>query len=211
MTHIIISDLHLGSKTCQHKKILNFLNTLSNDTIIIINGDLVENLKTRGLKEKDFKILEELKKFKKLVWVKGNHDKKCKGLATLLNTKIVGKYKFECGGKKTLCLHGHQYDKFINEHKVLVTIADIAYNLLQSISLKLASYLKHKSKNYIKCMDFVERGSSIYSDEFDYVCCGHTHAAIKKEQYLNSGCWTEEVCHYISITETEVTLNQFVA
>src|ERR1035438_2184037 len=43
------------------------------------------------------------------------------------------------------------------------------------------------------------------------VCCGHTHHEYEiVEQdvhYLNSGCWTELPCHYVTVINGEAKLN----
>ena len=77
---IILSDLHLGSKSCRANDIINFLE--NNECYnLILNGDIIDGWSlSRGSKWKDEhtkvlrKILKMSEKGTNVIWIRGNHD-----------------------------------------------------------------------------------------------------------------------------------------
>lgn len=217
---IIISDLHLGSKVCQAKQILKFLNTIESQNStkrLILNGDVFDSWDFRRLCKNQWKVLSKLRKLSdeiKIVWINGNHDGPAEIVSHLLGIKVVEELIFESGNKKILALHGHIFDDFISDHPFLTRIADQIYRILQKIHIFWARTAKNRSKIFLRCSDKIEREAKKYAmtKKCNIVCVGHTHLAIEHPGeigYYNSGCWTELPCTYLSILNGEVFVNKF--
>ena len=212
---IIISDLHLGSRICQAKHILQFLNNISTNELIL-NGDVFDSWDFRQLKKHEWKVLTKIRKLAtkiKVVWINGNHDGPAKIISQLLGIQVKEEYVLVSGEKKILILHGHQFDNFINEHPIITWIGDAIYHLMQRIdpsfwmarTAKRASksFLKNAKKVRIKAIELAKR------KKYDYVCCGHTHNPEIFENYYNSGSWAELPEHYLEINKGVIKLCEF--
>ena len=206
MTHyrtIVISDIHLGSKGCQHELVNNFLKMNTSD-LLILNGDIIDAWKIQQNKwsfsKGQNKVLRRILKISMsktaVVYVIGNHDD---FFRTLLP------YKFEFGrirlvnqcdhigldGKRYLVTHGDLFDGVTRMHRWLSFLGDKAYDFMLSMNRvwnfsrkilgfkywSLSQYLKMKVK---KAVDFIyefEDNLSGYckSKGYDGVICGHIH------------------------------------
>lgn len=224
MQTLIISDIHLGSGVCQARKFKEFLSMVHEGKIpadqIIVNGDLFDSWDFRRLKGSHWKILSKMRqiaKSKKVVWIRGNHDGSSEMISHLIGLDFLDEYMFESGGRKILVLHGDVFDDFISEYPIVTKIADSLYRLIQGIRAgsKLAFIAKRSSKTFLRCSENVKRRARIYaiSRDADTVCCGHTHLAeydqVGPVRYCNSGCWTEDLCHYISVDEGRIRIERF--
>jgi len=218
---IILSDLHLGSKVCQAKNILNFLSQIKNKQIetslLILNGDVFDSWDFRRLCKKHWKILSALRKLSStidVVWVNGNHDGPTEIVSHLLGTKVFEEYIINSSGKKILVMHGHQFDDFISDHPRFTKIADKIYRFLQKIHLDWALKIKKSSKTFLGNAAAIENKSIVYAKKklCDAVCCGHVHLSACKPElgYYNSGSWTEVPCSYLLVSGGVVTLHEFV-
>ena len=203
MEAIIISDLHLGAKNSNTEAIQVFLDSISKHQKLILNGDVLDSIEA-PLNKKHWKILLRLSKFRDLIWIKGNHDKGCKHIAELINvTEIVDEYVFESNSKKICCIHGDSWDDFLIKYPVIVDVADWIYSKLQNIDSRLAKIAKKQSKTYVRCLEKIKQGALSYakSKNYDIIICGHTHHPEYGYEYVNSGCWTDRICTYVSVQD----------
>jgi UDP-2,3-diacylglucosamine pyrophosphatase LpxH len=221
---IVVSDIHLGSSVCQSKKILELLKLIETDNIetkeIIINGDLFDSWDFRKLRGSHWKVLSKLRsmaKHKHIVWINGNHDGPAEVISHLIGVDFVDEYNFKSGDKEILILHGDKFDNFIAKYPFFTKMADMIYRTIQKVdkSLLLAKIAKRNSKTFLRCSQQIMKKAQEYGKkkDVDIVCCGHTHAAAENKKgrvwYYNSGCWTENPCHYLLINNGIVNINQF--
>lgn len=216
---IIISDIHLGAHNCQSKILLDFLEKVKDNAYqtkrIIIAGDLFDSFNVRLCKQqwKILGILRALSNDMEIIWVKGNHDSyyEAKTVCHLLGSEFYPiHYIFESGNKKILVIHGDFFDSFLTDHPILTWISDWIYWILQKIDRShcIAKIAKHKSKSYLHCSEVISKEAVIYAEKLkcDIAVCGHIHNAYVDTShptiaYLNSGCWTEIPCSYITIKD----------
>ena len=218
-THtLIISDLHLGSSVCQAEKALKLLKSYSFRKLILL-GDVLDSVDFRDLPQEHWEFLThigKLSKTKKIRWVVGNHDA---GLVeifrSLMDAQIHEIYNWQYKGKKYLAIHGHQFDRFLVNNKLISDMATAIYNYVQKIDYedrRVSHYLKQKSKGWLRLSDKVARGALRFAKKYDanYVFCGHTHKATQRRdhgiKYYNSGCWTDNPCTYITIDEKKIEI-----
>ena len=205
---IIISDLHLGSKVCQASLLLQFLKDVDGlSRRLIINGDLFDSVNLTKFTKKHWKVLSYLYKLSRrmeVVFVVGNHD---------YPLPWPEEYQFLSGHKRIIVLHGHIFDKYLDEHPILTHIGDVIYGLLQKIdkSHAIARYAKSRSKEYLRCADIVMKKAIAYMNEQrgDMICTGHTHYATASNVYFNSGSWTELPCSYLTVLNGVIKLERF--
>jgi UDP-2,3-diacylglucosamine pyrophosphatase LpxH len=212
---VCISDLHLGSDNCRAKELVEFIKSIE-AKILILNGDVFDSIDFRRLKKHHWHVLSALRKISDTMdvrWISGNHDGPAEIISHLLGIQVVNELVLVSGDRKILFLHGDRYDKYVSEHLFITWVGDVLYGFLQKIdkSHYWARLAKHNSKHFARCQEMVEKGALSYARELgcDIVCCGHTHQAVTKPGYFNSGCWTEVQCHYLTVHGGEVRLLEY--
>ncbi|HEV3142503.1 MAG TPA: UDP-2,3-diacylglucosamine diphosphatase [Gemmataceae bacterium] len=222
---LIVSDIHLGSDVCQAKLFVDLLDQIKFCELqtrqLILNGDVFDSWDFRRLKKHHWKVLSHLRKLSDhlpITWINGNHDGPAEIVSHLLGVNVAEEHIFESGGKKVLALHGHQFDRFIDNHPILTALADFSYQMIQIMdrSFYWARLAKRRSKTFLRCSELIEQRALEYARKksCDLVCCGHTHLEVEqpgKIGYFNSGCWTELPCSYLTVAEGEVRLHHFVS
>ncbi len=221
---IIVSDIHLGSSNCQAKALCTLLENLENLTVptarLILNGDVFDSIDFRRLTKHHWKVLSLLRKLSdtmEIIWIAGNHDGSAEIISHLLGVTVKEEYILVSGKQRILILHGHTFDSFIDAHPFLTWIGDCVYFLLQWIDRthSFAKLAKKGSKTFLRCVKQVEERATAYAlgKACSAVCCGHTHTSYDRHNgpvhYWNSGCWTEQPCTYLAISDGRIELRRF--
>ncbi|HJZ57282.1 MAG TPA: UDP-2,3-diacylglucosamine diphosphatase [Gemmataceae bacterium] len=222
---VVISDIHLGSDNCQAKALAHFLESVRRGPMaarrLILNGDVFDSIDFRRLKKQHWKVLSQLRKLSDeiaITWINGNHDGPAEIVSHLLGVSVSEEMVIESGGKRILFLHGHRFDQFISRYPVITWVADRIYNILQKLdqSHYFAKLAKRRSKTFLRCAQKIEQDSVRYAAKrgYDAVCCGHTHHATANTTgpvaYFNSGCWTENPCHYLTVKDGVVEVHPYL-
>ena len=222
---LVISDIHLGSETCQARQLVHFLEAVRHRDIatrrLILNGDVFDSIDFRRLKKQHWKILSLLRKLSdeiEILWINGNHDGPSEIISHLLGVAVRDEVVIPSGGRKVLVLHGHRFDEFIERYPLTTRLADTLYRFLQWLdqSHYIARQAKSRSKMFLRCVEKVQARSVEYARRkgCDAVCCGHTHHPVAVTDgpvhYYNGGCWTEKPCHYLTILDGEVNVCSYV-
>lgn len=117
MRTLIISDLHLGDLRCERTNtVLKVLKDEKYDQIVLA-GDIVDLWIVKPDEVRDhavIKVLSNIAKDKKVVWVLGNHDWEGKGKEIIPGAIETDSFVIEEAGRKILCIHGHQLYEFQN-------------------------------------------------------------------------------------------------
>ena len=139
-------------------------------------------------------------------------------MSHLLGVEVRDEMVLESGGKQILFLHGHRFDEFISRTRSYMAAADRFYHFLQRIdrSHYFAKLAKQRSKIVPPQHGRRSRRRPVGTRRrqgCDAVCCGHTHLAVASDggpvRYFNSGCWTEKPCHYLTIEDGAVAVNEY--
>jgi len=210
---LIVSDLHLGSMMARVKELTAFLASEPFHTLIL-NGDILDSPNLKFLTAEHWKFLLFLKRLaedgKEIVWISGNHDGHARNLFKTLGLKTKMHYLFEWNGKKCLAIHGHQYDRFLIENRIMATTINRSYRLIQKMDKKeknVSRFVKTRYKKWLRVSSRVAKGAIKFGTKkgVDYVFCGHTHEKLAMKlghvHYLNSGSWSEKECHYILLKD----------
>jgi UDP-2,3-diacylglucosamine pyrophosphatase LpxH len=216
---VLLSDLHLGAATCQVRALQEFIDTLPDTSRLILNGDVLENAEHR-LTKQHWRVLSMLRKLSdrlELVWVRGNHDFDAESIAHLIGANFVLEYMFQSGDRQVLCVHGDAWDRFLTDHPIMICVLDWFYLRMQRMSRRLAISAKRSSKTFVRCVEKVRADALEYgrAKRADVIICGHTHFAEAppvlsdaSPAYYNTGCWTDHHCHYITVQDGLVQLEE---
>jgi UDP-2,3-diacylglucosamine pyrophosphatase LpxH len=221
MTTLIVSDIHLGSRSSQAGSLAQLLET--DYDRLILNGDTINNLNLRKLKPKHWRLISRLRDIarrRELILIRGNHDvtpgeKNVFGprdvLATLLGVPLHDEYQLKMGARQYLILHGDRFDPTLH-WPILTDAADWCYRAVQEVNQKAAKWLKRRVKKLGGVMEFVKRRAVQYAKDLGCqgIITGHTHYSddewIDGVHYLNTGCWVDHPCTYIVAKEDHVRL-----
>ena len=216
---LFISDVHLGTRGCQAKLLLDFLKHHEADTIYLV-GDIVDGWQLRSgwywpQAHNDVvqKFLRQVRKGVRLIYIPGNHDEFLRdylgthfgGIEVVEQTVHVGR-----DGKRYLVVHGDLFDVVIKHARWLALIGGNAYDFAIRLNTfvnalrrpfgltywSLSQWAKLKVKNAV---NFIGEYEKVLAEEarrhgVDGVICGHIHhAAIRSGDitYINCGDWVE--------------------
>ena len=219
---IVLSDIHLGTKSSKAKEVVRFLKSNTCDTLIL-NGDIIDGwqLKKGGKWKKKHTrffrvVLKMMEKYKtKIIYVRGNHDDFLDNILPFIfgDINVVKEYIYQSKGKKYLVVHGDIFDAITTHLRWLAMLGDIGYTLLLWINkiynnwrirrglpyFSLSQMVKQKVKSAVSYISDYEKElvKFAHSKGCDGVICGHIHhPAITQYgdvMYLNSGDWVESL------------------
>jgi len=217
---IWISDVHLGTRGCKAKFLLDFLKHHECDHLYLV-GDIIDGWR---LKQSWYwvgqyndviqKTLRKARKGCQVTYIPGNHDESLREYSEM---HFGGIYVASeaihttADGRKLWIIHGDQYDGVVTYAKWLAVLGDHAYNLALALNQifnalrrkmgypywSLSAYLKHKVKNAVSFISNYERlvAEEVRKRGLDGVVCGHIHKAemryIDGILYCNDGDWVE--------------------
>lgn len=152
---IIISDIHLGSEVARPKAVKEMLQRYDFKRLILL-GDIFDDLNFTRLKKEHWNLLSYIRKLSnpdrniKVIWVEGNHDEGLSEImAHLIGIKVYKEYSWIFNSKKYLAIHGHQFDRFLNENIFISNAASYIYNKIQKYdreSKSISRFIKKRSK-----------------------------------------------------------------
>jgi len=206
---IVISDLHMGSKSCKASLLNDFLKHHSSD-YLYLNGDIFDCWKIQQNKwyfdSSQSKVLRRLLKISmsntEVTYILGNHDDFFRNFIpyniNLGNIKVVNEcVHTDAIGKRYLVTHGDLFDTVTRVHRWVSFLGDKVYDLLLKLNgfvnvcrkliglryWSLSYYLKTKVKQAVNFIYEFEDTLASYakSKKYDGVIVGHIHVAeIKK-------------------------------
>ena len=126
---LIISDIHLGSEVARPKAVKDLLMSYDFKRLILL-GDIFDSLNFSRLKKEHWNLLSYIRKLSnpdnniKVIWVEGNHDEGLSEIMShLIGIKVFKEYYWISNGRKYLAIHGHQFDRFLNENVIISRIS----------------------------------------------------------------------------------------
>ncbi|HEY1604812.1 MAG TPA: UDP-2,3-diacylglucosamine diphosphatase [Allosphingosinicella sp.] len=217
---IWISDVHLGTRGCNARMLIDFLDHVDCDTLYLV-GDIIDGWR---LKKRFYwperhnaivrRVMKRAKHGTRIVYVPGNHDEMFRQFAGTSFGGVEIRRKaihVTADGRRLLILHGDEFDAIMLAHRWLAFLGDTAYTLLLQLNLvvnavrrrldlpywSLSRHAKHKVKNAVA---FVSRFEEAVAHEaarlgVDGIVCGHIHTAEERRfgdvSYYNDGDWVE--------------------
>jgi UDP-2,3-diacylglucosamine pyrophosphatase LpxH len=217
---IFLSDVHLGTKGCQSRLLLDFLRWHDAETIYLV-GDIVDGWK---LKKGWFwpqshndvvqKLLRKARKGARLIYLPGNHDEFLRDFpghhfgGIEVADQVV---HVTADARRYLVLHGDAFDVVVRHAKWLAHLGDGAYTLALGVNTfvnmvrrrlgftywSLSAWAKLRVKNAVSFIGSFEEtlAREAKRRDCDGVICGHIHHAAQRVidgvEYLNTGDWVE--------------------
>ena len=217
---IWISDIHLGTRGCNDRLLIDFLDHVDSDSLYLV-GDIIDGWR---MKKRYYwperhsaivrRVMKRAKRGCQVIYVPGNHDEMFRGFAGMDfgGVKIRNKaIHTTADGRRLLVLHGDEFDAVVMGAKWLAFLGDAAYQFLLQMNVvvnwarrrfnlpywSLSKHAKHKVKNAV---EFISRFEEAVAHEaslkgVDGVVCGHIHTAEERQfgdiVYYNDGDWVE--------------------
>jgi UDP-2,3-diacylglucosamine pyrophosphatase LpxH len=227
---LFISDIHLGTRSCQAGPLLDFLKHNEAETIYLV-GDIIDfwRIKRGAVWPQSHndvlqKLLRKARKGTRVVFVPGNHDEAIRDYCGMQFGGIeIEQHTIHttANGKRYLVMHGDEYDVVVRYARWLAFLGDRGYELAlwsnSPLNLirrcfglgywSLSAYLKLRVKTAVNFIGEFERNlaEEWKRREVDGVICGHIHHAASREidgvHYMNTGDWVES-CTAICETES---------
>jgi UDP-2,3-diacylglucosamine pyrophosphatase LpxH len=213
MNAVIVSDLHIGSRHFLYRDFECFLENISEDHELILNGDIIDN-PYKNLEPPHQRILELIEQVsyrQKVVWVRGNHDN---GYVPGGLEKVHFKrlYNLE---HKLLIVHGDDFDEIMPKNQAFMK----AFKLMHDLRVKLGARPVHVAQyakkwelfyRFLRKNVMINAANCAMENGYEAVTCGHTHypedMVFNGIRYINTGAWTESPTFYLQITDGEMAL-----
>ena len=232
---VFISDIHLGTRSAQAERLIDFLRYCEADLIYLV-GDIIDFWRVkRGphwpQTHNDVvqKLLRRVRKGVRLVLVPGNHDEALRDYVGLrfggieIHRDIVHTTK---KGRRYCVLHGDEFDVVVRTARWLAYLGDHGYEfalwlnnplnwLRRHLGLgywSLSAYLKCRVKRAVAFIGAFEETVALETRRrgLDGVICGHIHHASDRTfggiHYLNCGDWVESCTAIVETAEGELSI-----
>src|SRR5258706_14354941 len=199
---IFISDVPLGTASCQSARLLEFLRQTESRELYLV-GDIVDGwqLKRRWFWNQTHndviqKVLRKARKGTRVVWIAGNHDEVVRHFLGLAFGGIEIREEavhVTADGRRLRVIHGDLFDAVVQGATWLAYPADSLYmfalkhnqwlnHLRARMGLpywSLSQFLKHKVKNAVSYIGKFETAlaNEARRRNLDGVVCGHIHKA----------------------------------
>ena len=232
---IFISDLHLGTPSCQAARLLDFLRHTDSKDLYLV-GDIIDGwqLKRRWFWNQSHndviqKVLRKARKGTKVTYVAGNHDE---AMRHFLGVAFGGidiraeAVHVTADGRRLLVIHGDLFDAVVQGAKWLAHVGDWLYLFTLKLNQwfnharaqlglpywSLAQFLKHRVKNAVSYIGNFEEAlaNEARRRHFDGVVCGHIHKAEIRDiggiLYCNDGDWVESLTALVELESGELRI-----
>jgi UDP-2,3-diacylglucosamine pyrophosphatase LpxH len=232
---VFVSDVHLGSRDCRARELLQFLESFEADYLFLI-GDIVDFWSLRRAfywpeehNEVLRAILAKAKEGTKVIYVPGNHDDNIREFCGSMfgNMSIRRKYVHATAdGREFLIMHGDEFDTAVKYSRWLARFGATAYEFMMRLNRSvnacrrafgmpywsLATYLKlrlPKAVQYVAAFEHAAAQAAL-SRNLDGIVCGHIHRAGMRQidgvLYCNDGDWVESCTALVESGSGELSL-----
>ena len=174
---IWISDIHLGTRGCNARLLIDFLDHVDSDTLYLV-GDIIDGWR---LKKRFYwpelhnaivrRFMKRAKRGTRVVYIPGNHDEMFRQFSGMNFGGVEIRKKAihtTADGRRLLVLHGDEFDAVMLAHRWLAFAGDAAYTMLMRLNVavnavrrrlnmpywSLSKHAKHKVKNAV---EFISR------------------------------------------------------
>jgi UDP-2,3-diacylglucosamine pyrophosphatase LpxH len=217
---LFLSDIHLGTRGCQARLLVEFLKVYDAETIYLV-GDIIDGWRLRSgwywpQAHNDVvqKLMRRVHKGTKIIYIPGNHDE---FMREYVGNNFGGIEVRESAvhegldGKRYLVMHGDHFDMVVRHAPWLAYLGDGAYTLALALNTyinavrrrlgltywSLSAWAKMKVKKAVNHIGRFEELLSLEASrqEVHGVICGHIHHAVMHDdfgvRYMNTGDWVE--------------------
>lgn len=216
---LFLSDLHLGTRMCQAKRLLSFLASHKAETVFLV-GDIVDNWRSlaRAWPETHVSVLRHILampgKGTRVVYVPGNHDAffRTFAMSTFDGIEVRREAMHRMAdGSRFLVTHGDQCDVFSHRLPVLARAGSLAEGALRDLDLLQRRACRATGLREWNGIERLISGTNAFMRRYDRfedrlcglarargldgIVCGHFHQPALEVRddvvYANCGDWTE--------------------
>jgi UDP-2,3-diacylglucosamine pyrophosphatase LpxH len=235
---LFISDIHLGTRTSQAERLLEFLRYCEADVIYLV-GDIVDFWKIRRgphwpQTHNDVlqKLMRKVRKGTRLVLVPGNHDECLRDYAGMqfggveIHRDLV---HTTAKGRRYVVMHGDEFDVVVRTAQWLALVGDHGYEFALWLNnplnwvrrhlgfgyWSLSAYLKSRVKKAVAFIGAFEEAvaTEALRRGADGIICGHIHHASDRTfhgiHYLNCGDWVESCTAVVETKDGNLSVVQW--
>ncbi|MEH6724306.1 MAG: UDP-2,3-diacylglucosamine diphosphatase, partial [Qipengyuania sp.] len=154
---IWISDVHLGTRGCNHELLIDFLDHTDSETMYLV-GDIIDGWR---LKKKVYwppehndivwRILKRAKRGTRIVYIPGNHDEMVRPFSgmNLGGVEIMrAAFHDTADGRRLMVLHGDEFDTIMLAHRWLAFVGDALYHVMMKLNNWVAAARKRLGLPY---------------------------------------------------------------
>ena len=232
---IFISDIHLGTPSCQAAHLLDFLRHTDSRFLYLV-GDIIDGwqLKRRWYWHQSHndviqKVLRKARKGTRVTYIAGNHDEAMRDFLGLdfggIDIRAEAEHR-TADGRRLLVIHGDLFDAVVQGARWLAHLGDWLYHFTLRLNRwfnhararlglpywSLAQFLKHRVKNAVSYIGNFEEALAEEARlrAFDGVVCGHIHKAEIRDidgiLYCNDGDWVESLTALVELESGELRI-----
>ena len=145
---LVLSDIHLGTKGCHAKELLQYLKTIQ-PKMVVLNGDIIDiwQFKKRYWPPLHTAILLHFIAWASeqipVYYITGNHDEYLRKFADteLGSLKIKNKLSLKLNNKQVWIFHGDVFDVVMQHSKWLAKLGSIGYDALILLNRLVNTFL----------------------------------------------------------------------
>ncbi len=196
---VVISDTHLGTRSCKAKELLLYLKSVQPNHLLL-NGDIIDiwQFSKSYFPKTQLKVVRQIIKMMeqgtKVQYIVGNHDEALRRFVgtTVGNFSIVNKVVLDINGAKSWVFHGDAFDVVMHHSKWLAKLGATGYALLTIINKVVNGFLSLFGKMRISLSRDIKRMVKSKRDDittkfektvadlaikkkYKYAICGHIH------------------------------------
>lgn len=216
---LIVSDLHLGIPASRPDDVLDLLLQWRYGRLILL-GDVFHDLHLRHIGTDAWRLLRHLRDLAtggstEVVWIKGNHDREMHEVVALLTgVRMRESYRWTCGGRTHLALHGDRFDRFVTCNRRISRGLSGVYGFCQRRLSRRGRWPGVIDRLHGQLTDLGDQ-VAIRASRFamrraaDVVFCGHTHEPVHRRfkhpgsgcdiDYYNAGSWVGRPSSFLAV------------
>lgn len=211
---VVVSDLHIGLPFFRKHAFIRLVESLDEEIVLILNGDIIDNPHQK-LEPDDEAILDLLRNEsfrRRIIWVYGNHDEDFR-MADPGRIEFVRHLEL---GARLMIVHGDDFDSVMPNNLWFIRLFKFCHRIrirLGAAPVHVAELAKRWTPFLYRVLTEQVKKNAIacaLNGGFTAITCGHTHYAEDVVhdgvRYLNTGSWTEEPLHYVSVNSDEIRL-----
>jgi len=214
MHAVVVSDLHIGSRSFIVEPLINFLGNLPEKVELVLNGDTVDRRWRRmgPVHQEALNLILKEADNRRVVWIWGNHDWKFRPPHSE-RIKFVKDYNI---GKRLFLSHGYNFDYLTPLNRPILTFIRMVHDWSLDLGAKQHRHVAFSAKKFARLYRVlrmhIAKNAVRFARRNGYqaVTCGHTHYAedIMADgiRYINTGSWTEAPIYYLSVNSEVIEL-----
>lgn len=226
---LIVSDLHLGIPAARPGDLLKLLEQWRFDRLILL-GDVLHDYGFRNFGADTWALLRHLRDLAcertvEIIWIKGNHDRELDDIvATLTGIRMRESFRWTCGERRYLALHGDRFDRFVTCNRRLSRTISHIYGFCQRRLSRHGRWPAMLDRMHGQLSDIGEQ-VAVRAARFarrraaDVVVCGHTHEPVHRRfpgggegaaavDYYNAGSWVGRPTSFLAIDHRGVRIER---